>query len=219
MSEQGKKLIAECVATFFLVFFGTAAIVVDQTYHGVVGHIGVSIVFGLIVTIMIYSFGSVSGAHMNPAVSIALFVIKRIELKTCLSYIAMQVLGALIASLAIKSMFPANATLGATLPLGGYWQSAVLEFVMSFLLMLVILRVAVRTHTSVQLVGAIVGSVVLLEALMGGPISGASMNPARSLGPAVLAANIQGLEIYLLAPTLGMIFAAKLEELLFGHHA
>ncbi len=199
-----KKYIAELIGTFALVFCGTGAIVINQETNGSVTHIGVAITFGLIVMSMIYALGNISGAHFNPAVTIAFTVAKRFSFKNVLPYIIAQLTGAFIASIVLKFLFPENLLLGTTLPAGSAMQSFILEFILSFILMFVIITVAHGSKEQGMLAGIAIGSVVLLEAMFAGPISGASMNPARSIAPAIISGNFQHLWIYIFAPTMGM---------------
>ena len=198
-----RRLTAEMLGTFALVFAGTGAIVINDVSGGTVSHVGIALTFGLIVLAMIYAVGDVSGAHLNPAVTLGFFASRRFEGRWVVPYIASQCAGALLASLALRLMFPTNATLGATLPAGDAMQSFVLETVLTFLLMFVILSVSTGSKEKGVLAGVAVGSVIALEALFAGPISGASMNPARSLAPALVSLRLDGLWIYLTAPVLG----------------
>ena len=202
-----KKYIAEGIGTFVLVFCGTGAVVIDQQTNGQVGHIGVSITFGLIVTAMIYTFGDKSGAHFNPAVTIAFSLANLFPKKQILPYIISQIAGAFIASALLKLLFPSNQNLGTTLPAGSEMQSFVLEIILTFILMLTILFTSQGSKETGTLAGLAIGSVVLLEAIFAGPICGASMNPARSLSPAVVSGNTTSLWIYLIAPVLGAAVA------------
>lgn len=202
-----KKLIAEFIGTFALVFCGTGAIIINQESSGMVTHVGVAITFGLIVSAMIYSLGDISGAHLNPAVSIAFWISGTFNVKDLSPYILAQLTGAFLASGLLRVLFPSNFLLGATLPAGTEMQSFILELILSFLLMFVILQVAKGSKEQGLVAGMSIGSVVLLEALFAGPISGASMNPARSIAPAVVSGQTNHLWIYLLAPIIGMIVA------------
>jgi MIP family channel proteins len=204
-----RKLAAEALGTFALVFAGTGAIVINDVTHGTVSHVGIALTFGLIVLAMIYALGDVSGAHLNPAVTIGFFSARRLEGRWVVPYLLSQCVGGIIASLALRLMFPTNDTLGATFPAGNAGQSFVLEFILTFLLMFVILSVSTGSKEKGVLAGVAVGSVIALEALFAGPISGASMNPARSLAPALVSLRFDSLWIYLTAPALGA-FAAVL---------
>ena len=198
-----RKLAAELLGTFALVFAGTGAIVINDQTGGTVTHVGVALTFGLIVLAMIYAVGDVSGAHLNPAVTIGFFAARRFAGRGVLPYLGSQVAGALLASLALRLLFPDNSTLGATLPAGGALQSFVLEALLTFLLMFVILSVSTGAKEKGILAGVAIGSVIALEALFAGPICGASMNPARSLAPALVSLHLGSLWIYLTAPVLG----------------
>jgi aquaporin NIP len=199
-----KKYIAEGLATFSLVFFGTGSATVSELYAGSITHTGISIAFGLVVATMIYTFGDISGAHMNPAVTVAFSIQKQFPLAKVFPYITSQVLGALAASAVLHQLFPASALLGATLPSGSAFQSVIVEFVLSFFLMLTILNVTHGSKEKGLFAGLAIGGVVMLEALVGGPVSGASMNPARSIAPALISGNLRDLWIYLSAPLAGM---------------
>jgi aquaporin Z len=198
-----RKYSAELIGTFALVFAGTGAIVIDESCGGVVTHVGVALTFGLVVLAMIYTLGDVSGAHLNPAVTVGFWLARRLPGGEVWRYVLAQVAGALLASLVLKLMFPANAGLGATHPSGSALQSLVMEFILTFLLMLVILNVSTGAKEKGITAGIAVGAVIALEALFAGPVSGASMNPARSLAPALVAGHLADLWIYLAAPLLG----------------
>ena len=198
-----KKLIAEFLGTFALVFAGTGAIVINEVSGGAITHVGVALTFGLIVLTMIYTLGDISGAHINPAVTLGFFAARRFPAKTVLPYIMSQCAGAIVASLILHVLFPASALLGATIPTGPQLQSFMLEIILTGLLMFVILGVSAGAREKGITAGIVVGSVIALEAIFAGPIWGASMNPARSLGPAVVSMHLQSLWIYLLAPTVG----------------
>jgi MIP family channel proteins len=202
-----KKLIAEFIGTFFLVFAGTGAIVIDDVSHGSITHVGVALTFGMIVLAMIYSVGDISGAHLNPAVTIGFFAARRFPLRDVFSYVFSQSAGALCASVVMRLLFPTHATLGATLPAGAALQSFVLEFILTFLLMFVILNVSTGAKEKGITAGIAVGAVIALEAMFAGPICGASMNPARSLAPALVSWHLEGLWIYLTAPVVGALVA------------
>lgn len=208
------KYIAELLGTFALVFCGTGAIVINQQSGGVITHVGIAITFGFIVMAMIYSLGDISGAHMNPAVTIAFTIAKRFQLKQVLPYIISQLIGALLASAVLHYLFPANQTLGATLPAGTEMQSFILEFILTFFLMLVIINVATGSKEQGMFAGLAIGSTVLLEAMFAGPICGASMNPARSISPAIISGHTEHLWIYIAAPVAGAAFAIPIFYLL-----
>jgi MIP family channel proteins len=200
-----RPLVAEVFGTFCLVFAGTGAVVVNDTHGGVVTHVGVALTFGLVVLAMIYAVGDVSGCHLNPAVTLGFVAARRFEARRVVPYIACQCLGAFLASGALRAMFPSHATLGATLPAEEAIQSWVMEFVLTLMLMVVILSVSTGSKEKGLLAGVAVGAVIALEALFGGPVSGASMNPARSLAPAVVAGRLDHLWVYLTAPVAGAV--------------
>jgi aquaporin Z len=198
-----QTLVAEMFGTFALVFAGTGAIVINEVTGGAVSHVGVALTFGLIVLAMIYSLGDVSGCHLNPAVTLGFFTARRFEGRLVIPYLLSQICGAVLASLTLRLMFPENATLGATLPRGAALQSFVLELILTLILMFVILSVSTGAKEKGILAGVAIGSVIALEALFAGPICGASMNPARSLAPALVSMRVESLWIYLTAPVVG----------------
>lgn len=210
------KLVAEGVGTFALVFAGCGAIIVNDLYGGVLGHVGVSIVFGLVVMAMIYALGNVSGAHINPAVTIGFVFAGRLEKSAVLPYISSQLSGAILAAFLLSFLFPAHETLGATMPSVGILQALILEVVLSFFLMLVILNVSAGYMEKGTIAGIAVGGTIAFEAMLGGPVTGASMNPARSLGPAVASGQLENLWIYIVAPVVGMILAYPTCRLIQG---
>lgn len=205
-----ERLASEVFGTFALVFAGTGAIVINQVQGGVITHPGVALVFGLVVVAMIYAFGDVGGAHFNPAVTLAFAAAGRFPWREVPGYLAAQAVGGFLASGILRVLFPDQTSLGATLPAGSALQSAILEIILTVLLMLVILRVSTGAKEKGITAGIAIGSVVALEALFAGPISGASMNPIRSLAPAVVSGEWKHLWIYLLCPTLGALLAVPL---------
>jgi aquaporin Z len=209
-----RNYIAELIGTFALVFCGTGAIVINQQSGGAITHVGIAITFGLVVMSMIYSLGNISGAHLNPAVSIAFTIAGRFPGKQLLPYILAQLLGATFASLVLKGLFPANEFLGATLPAGSDMQSFVLELILTFFLMLVIVNVATGSKEQGMFAGLAIGAVVALEAMFAGPVCGASMNPARSFAPALVSGHFEHIWVYLLAPVLGAVLAIPVWKLL-----
>lgn len=205
-----RNYVAEFLGTFFLIFAGTGAIVVNNYSGGALGHTGIAITWGLIVMVIIYTLGDVSGAHLNPAVTISFFVAKRFKGKEVAPYVFSQLLGAFLASVVLRILFPADETLGASLPSGSWQQSFILEFILTFLLMFVILNVSVGAKEKGIMAGSAIGATVGLEAMFAGPVCGASMNPARSIAPAVVSGHTEHLWVYIVATTLGALLAVFL---------
>jgi aquaporin Z len=201
------QYIAEALGTFALVFAGCGAIVVDGLYGGQIGHVGVSLVFGLVVMSVIYAVGNISGAHINPAVTLGFYFSGRMEKRLVPAYLVSQLLGGILAAAVLWLLFPAHETLGATLPASDAWRVFLLEVLLSFFLMFVILNVSTGHKEQGIMAGVAIGGTVALEALFAGPVSGASMNPARSFGPALLSGQLESVWIYLTAPVLGMLLA------------
>ncbi len=202
------QLLAEGTGTFCLVFAGTGAVVVNASTGGAITHLGVSWVFGAVVTALIYALGPISGAHFNPAVTLGLWLLGHCSSSRVIPYIGVQLLGAIGASYMVRLCFGSGANLGATLPRHGDWiQSLGVELILTFILMLVICGSALHPQASPGMAGVAIGSTVGLEAAFGGPISGASMNPARSLGPAVVSGIWDAHWIYWVAPILGVVLA------------
>jgi aquaporin NIP len=210
-----RKYVAEIIGTFALVFCGTGAIIINSETGGSIGHAGVAITFGLVVMAMIYALGDISGAHLNPAVTIAFTIAGRFQTRQLLPYVGSQLAGALLASGVLRLLFPRDLHLGATIPAGSSAQSFVLEVILSFFLMLVILSVASGNKEKGLFAGLAIGSVVMLEAMFAGPICGASMNPARSMGPALVSGHLTQLWIYIVAPIAGAAAAIPVSRYLF----
>ncbi|MBT9148981.1 MAG: MIP/aquaporin family protein [Dehalococcoidia bacterium] len=198
-----KAYISELIGTFALVFAGTGAIIINDISGGVIAHIGIAFTFGLIVMAMIYSLGDISGAHINPAVTLGFWVAGRLPNHKVLPYIISQFIGALLASTILFFLFPQHSTLGVTLPSGSIFQTFILEIILTFFLMFVIINVSTGAKEKGLMAGIAIGAIVALSAMFAGPISGASMNPARSIGPAIVSGQIQELWIYILAPLIG----------------
>lgn len=195
------------MGTFFLVLAGCGAIVVNDVMGGVLGHGGIALAFGLVVMIMIYAVGNISGAHLNPAVTIGFYVAGRFQGNRILPFVFSQLGGALFAALLLKLCFPEHQTLGATLPAFSALNAFVIELILSFGLMFVILNVSTGHMEKGIMAGVAVGGTVALEALVGGPLTGASMNPARSIGPALLSGELNHLWVYVVAPITGAVLA------------
>ena len=200
-----KKLTSEFIGTFCLIFAGTGAIIINDASGGAVSHVGVALTFGLIVLAMIYTLGEVSGAHFNPAVTLGFWAAQRLEKRWILPYIAAQCAGAIAASLILRFLFPNNIGLGRTIPAGAASQSWVLELILTAILMFVILGVSTGAREKGITAGLVIGAVIGLEALFAGPVCGASMNPARSLAPALVSLHLDSLWIYLTAPITGAL--------------
>lgn len=207
------KLLSELLGTFILVFAGTGAIVINDVSGGVIGHAGIALTFGLVVMAMIYTFGEVSGAHLNPAVTLGFAVAGRFEWKNIPGYVLAQIIGALAASGVLHLLFPAHEKLGATLPSGSVMQSFVLELILTAILMLSILRISTGAKEKGITAGIAIGGIIALEAMFAGPICGASMNPARSLAPALVSGHLEHLWIYLTATVLGAFVAVPLAKM------
>ncbi|HYC06990.1 MAG TPA: MIP family channel protein [Candidatus Binatia bacterium] len=210
-----RALVAEFIGTFALVFAGCGAIMVDATTHQL-GHVGVAASFGLAIMVMIYAVGHISGGHFNPAVTTAFALTRHFGWSRVPAYWAAQVAGALVAAAALRVCLGDVANLGATQPSGSDAQSFAFELVLSFFLMFVITAVATDTRAVGEAAAIAIGATVGLDALFGGPISGASMNPARSLGPAIVGATFGSLWIYIVAPVAGMAMAAAVYEWVRG---
>ena len=202
-----KNYIAEFIGTFAMVFCGTGAMTINEVTGGDVTHVGIGITWGLIVMAMIYAFGEISGAHFNPAVSIAFAYAKKFSWKEVPKYIFFQIAGAFAASLLLMWLFPKSELLGATIPSVDFWRAFVLELILTFFLMVVIINVSTGSKEVGMMAGIAIGGVVLLEALFAGPITNASMNPARSLAPNIVSGNIEGIWLYILAPIIGALLA------------
>jgi aquaporin NIP len=205
-NDMIRKCTAEYLGTFLLVLAGTTAIVVDDLSGGAITQLGIALVFGLAVAAMIYVVGDISGAHINPAVTIGMWYAKRFDGKQVGPYVVSQIAGALSASAVVALLFTTHPTLGATVPSGTSAASFGLEALMTWLLMLTVITLVAGSRSK-RVVAAAAGLVVGLEAWVGGPISGASMNPARSIGPAVFSGHLTELWIYILAPIIGACLA------------
>ena len=204
---RGRTLVAEAIGTFALVFAGAGAVVVDARTHAL-GHVGVAITFGLVIMAMIYAVGHISGAHFNPAVSFAFALTRHFTWPRVIAYWAAQLAGALLAAALLRGSLGPDSHIGATLPSGSQGQSFVWELVLSFFLMFVIMAVATDSRATGEAAAIAIGGTVGLDAMFGGPISGASMNPARSLGPALVSGDLHALWLYVVAPLAGAALGA-----------
>jgi len=200
--QLGRVLVAEALGTFALVFAGCGAIMVDAKTHQL-GHVGVAITFGLVILFGIYSVGHISGAHFNPAVTFAFALTRHFPWSRAFSYWCAQLVGAIAAAALLRASLGNVANVGATLPSGSQGQAFLWEFVMSAFLMFVILAVATDTRAVGEAAAIAIGGTIALDAMFGGPVSGASMNPARSIGPALVSGNLHALWLYILAPLVG----------------
>ncbi len=213
---KSNTLTAEALGTFFLVLIGCGSIVVNNAADGVIGHAGISAVFGMVVMAMIYSVGNISGAHLNPAVTIGFLFAKRIGIKQAVFYIIFQIIGAVAASLLLKFLFPQSQGLGETIPAINVIRALTIEVVLTFLLMFVILNVSTGHMEKGIMAGVAIGATVCIAAIVGGPLTGASMNPARSLGPGLISGNLAHIWIYIAGPIIGAVLASPLCRILQG---
>ncbi|WP_074406552.1 MIP/aquaporin family protein [Aquimarina megaterium] len=202
-----RKYISESIGTFSMVFCGTGAMTINEVTGGDVTHVGVAITWGLIVMAMIYAFGEISGAHFNPAVTIAFAYAKKFEWEEVPKYIIAQCIGAIVASSILLFLFPESEFLGGTLPAFDDLRAFILETLLTYFLMVVIINVSTGSKETGTMAGIAVGGVVLLEAMFAGPMTNASMNPARSLGPALLSGHWEHQWLYFIAPVLGALLA------------
>lgn len=213
LMENSRGYFCEFIGTFLLVFFGTGSVIVSEEYNGIIQALGIGVVFGVTVWLLVQFLGKFSDCHINPAVSIAFYIKKELSAKKTFLYIFFQLFGALAASFILKFMFPTNQSLGNTLPSGSWQESFLLEFFLSFVLMFVIV-VATTNKRLLQWAPFLIGFTVFLEAWLAGPICGASMNPARTFGPALVSGNTSVLWLYFVAPILGMNLAIFLKKII-----
>ncbi len=210
---------AEALATFALVFAGCGAIIANDHYHGALGSVGVSLVFGLIIMVMVYATGHLSGAHINPAVTVAFTLTRHFSLRDAVAYIAAQLTGATVAALVLLGVWTnKSANLGATVPTVAVGSAFLYEAILTALLMFVIMAVATDTRAVGTGAAIAIGGVIGLDALFGGAVTGASMNPARSFGPALVAGDWHDFWVYLAGPILGAAAGAFAYQLVRGEH-
>lgn len=208
--ELLKSSLAEAVGTFILVFIGCGAILVNESSGGVLGHNGIAMTIGLTVMTIIFAIGHVSGAHINPAVTLALLMIRRINLSKAVCYCIAQNIGAILAAIALKYTLATSGNLGSTIPTGSFSQSFLIELFMTAFLMFMVVGLTTDPRASSTLGALAIGGVITVNIMLGGPISGASMNPARSFGPALVSGHLEHMWLYVLAPLIGAMIGAGL---------
>jgi aquaporin NIP len=214
-----RRAAAEGLAAFALVFAGCGAIVADAQRHSALGAVGIALTFGLVIMVMVYATGHLSGAHINPAVTTAFALTRHFPARDAAAYVAAQCAGAVIAALLLLAVWPSEpASLGATLPTVGAGSALAYEAVLTAILMFVIMAVATDTRAAGAAAAIAIGGAVGLDALFGGPVTGASMNPARSLGPALVSGEWQDFWIYVLGPLVGAGLGAFAYQLVRGEH-
>jgi aquaporin NIP len=204
-----KKYFAETIGTFAMVFCGCGAMTINEITGGSITHVGIAMTWGLIVISMIYAFGDISGAHFNPAVTFGFAYANKFPWKEVPKYFIAQAIGAFLACLILLFLFPQSETLGSSLPAQGFepYRAFVLEILLTFFLMVVIINVSTGSKEIGTMAGIAIGAVILLEAMFAGPMTNASMNPIRSLAPALMSGNLQHLWLYLTAPFIGAFLA------------
>lgn len=211
----GRLLAAEAIGTFALVFAGAGAVMMDAKTHAL-GQVGIALTFGLVIMAMIYAVGHVSGAHFNGAVTFAFALTRHLPWRRAAGYWAAQLAGAVAAAALLRASLGSVANVGATLPSGSSGQSFVWELVLSAFLMFVIMAVATDTRAVGEAAALAIGGAIALGALVGGPVSGASMNPMRSLGPALVSGELHALWVYVVAPVVGCSAGALAYQLVRG---
>jgi aquaporin NIP len=217
--DLARRSAAEALAAFALVFAGCGAAVTNASYGGGLGAIGIALAFGLAIMVMVYATGHLSGAHINPAVTIAFSLTRHFPSREAVAYIAAQCAGAIVAALLLFAIWPDKpAQLGATVPTIGVGGAVVYEAVLTAFLMFVIMAVATDTRAVGAAAAIAIGGTVGLDATFGGPVTGASMNPARSLGPALASGVWTDFWIYIVGPVLGAVLGALAYQLVRGEH-
>lgn len=208
--QFSKKLFAESFGTFSIIFFGCSSIILNEISQGSLGHAGVNLTFGLVVGLLVISLTALSGAHFNPAVTIGLVFLRQFPLKVAPFYIAAQFLGGILGALALKLLFSDLASLSATSPSGSVLQSFSVEVFLTMFLMFAVAVISSKPELSTWKIAVIIGVIIIAAGLIGGTISGASMNPARSFGPALVAGDLTTLWIYMIAPIFGSLLGASI---------
>ena len=209
-----RRVAAEALAAFTLVFAGCGAIVTEGVHHGALGSVGIALAFGLVIMVMVYATGHLSGAHINPSVTIAFTLTRHFPPREAVAYIAGQVAGAIVAAMLLLAVWPSEpAALGATVPTVAAGSAVVYEALMTAFLMFVIMAVATDTRAVGAAAAIAIGGTIGLDALFGGPITGASMNPARSLGPALASGTWTDFWVYLVGPIVGASLGALAYQL------
>lgn len=212
-----KKSIAEFIGTFALVFAGCGSLMVMERFPETMHSASIPVIFGLVIASMIYALGHISGAHFNPAVTLAFSAARHFPLKSVAAYVSAQILGGVLALTLLTFLLPAGNIFGATLPMVSPFKALLWEVVLTFFLMFTIISVATDTRAVGTLAGFAIGASVALCAFVGGPVTGASMNPARSFAPALFQGELSSLWIYVLGPILGAVVAALLYEFIRCH--
>ena len=207
-----RRLTAEAIGTFFLVLVGPGAVMVNAWSHGAVGHVGVSLAFAFVVIAMVFALGHLSGAHINPAVTVAFWSVGRFPSRDVLPYVIAQCIGAIAASVVLRAVMGPVGQMGATLPSVAVARAFGIEWLLSFVLMFVVMAVATDDRVADGFAPLAVGLTVGFCALVGGPLTGASMNPARSLGPAFVGGLWASHWLYWVAPLTGMVVAARVYD-------
>ncbi len=215
-----RRALAEGLAAFALVFAGCGAVIANASYDAALGTVGIALVFGLVIMVMVYATGHLSGAHINPAVTIAFTLTRHFPTREAVAYIAAQCAGAITAALVLLAVWPSQpADLGATVPSVGIGSALVYEAILSAFLMFVIMAVATDTRAVGAAAAIAIGGTIGFDALFGGPVTGASMNPARSLGPALVSGTWTDFWIYVVGPVVGAATGALAYQLVRGRAA
>ena len=211
-----KKCMAEFIGTFALIFFGCGSMIIYELNPSLISPDSIPIIFGLVIAVMIYVFGHISGAHFNPAVSIIFYLNKSIKTKELYAYMTVQIIGAIGASLSHKFFFGDNHSFGMTINRLTITQGFIFEILITIFLIVTIMSVAIDQRSSKSITGISIGGIVAICSFVAGPFTGASMNPARSIGPAVVALNLNEIMIYIMGPTLGAIIGFFLYKIIKG---